>query len=332
MGNGCSSFFKVNKICSDDSTNIIMDIKDEKKDTKDTKDSIKYIDEYNNKGMYFNKHNHNKVIIRNENDINNININKSSSFSANVQKRYVFNKNELKCLNINSTNKQNEEAKNSYKENLKSENFVSFTNLVNELDLSFEPQKSSEQFEIFDRNYISVKKNYNEKMLEVINKIRKEPKSMIEDLEKILHKNNEQNKIYIENDETHENIVFNDITQDINETIDFLKKVKPISNKFNLNEELILDLKHCKNSELPLEKKVTKILIDKKKDMVKKFPKIQFFINFVKDAKIGLLYLLMKNDKKSNFRNIIFDNKYREFNVTWMRDKNNVFISFLCFS
>ena len=179
MGNGCSSFFRVNKICSEDATNIIMDIKEEKKDTKDTKDSIKYINEYNNKGMYLNKNNHNKVIIRNENDINNIN--KSSSFSAHDQKRYVFNKNEIKCLNINSSNKQNEEAKNSYKENLKSENFVSFTNLVNELDLSFEPQKSSEQFEIFDRNYIAVKKNYNEKMLEVINKRRNEPKSMIKD-------------------------------------------------------------------------------------------------------------------------------------------------------
>ena len=330
MGNGCSSFFRVNKICSEDATNIIMDIKEEKKDTKDTKDSIKYINEYNNKGMYLNKNNHNKVIIRNENDINNIN--KSSSFSAHDQKRYVFNKNEIKCLNINSSNKQNEEAKNSYKENLKSENFVSFTNLVNELDLSFEPQKSSEQFEIFDRNYIAVKKNYNEKMLEVINKIRNEPKSMIKDLEIILQKNNEQNKIYIENDETHENIVFNDITQNINETINFLKKAKPMSNKFNLNEELVLEIKHCKNSELSLEKRISKILIDKKRDMVKKFPKIQFFINFVKDAKIGVLYLLMKNDKKSNFRNVVFDDKYKEFNVTWMRDKNNVFISFLCFS
>ena len=57
-----------------------------------------------------------------------------------------------------------------------------------------------------------------------------------------------------------------------------------------------------------------------------------FFVNFVKDEKYGILYLLLKSGKNNNFRNVIFDDKYKEFNVTWMRDKNNLFISFLCFS
>ena len=117
-----------------------------------------------------------------------------------------------------------------------------------------------------------------------------------------------------------------------NETIKFLEKTKPINIKFNLNEELSIDIKSQKYSELPLEKKITKIIVDKKRDIIKSFPKVQFFINFVKDAKIGVLYLLMKNSKMSNFRNVIFDDKYKEFNVSWMRDKNNIFISFLCFS
>ena len=34
-------------------------------------------------------------------------------------------------------------------------------------------------------------------------------------------------------------------------------------NKFNLNEELVLDIKNNKNSEVPLEKRITKIILAK---------------------------------------------------------------------
>ena len=321
MGNGCSSLFKVNKICYDDATNIIVEIKEdnnvEKKESNNSKkvlnDKINFLKQKNQ--------------IKNENDIKNI-----SSLSANNPNPYLFDKNRNQ-IQLNNNNKpQYNEAKLSIKENMKSENHISFTNLVQELDFSFVPNKATEQFEIFDMNYIEVKKDYNEKMMEVINKIRNEPQSIIEDLNLLLNKNNQENKILVENDETHENIVFNDIIQDINETIKFLEKTKPINIKFNLNEELSIDIKSQKYSELPLEKKITKIIVDKKRDIIKSFPKVQFFINFVKDAKIGVLYLLMKNSKMSNFRNVIFDDKYKEFNVSWMRDKNNIFISFLCFS
>ena len=322
MGNGCSSLFKVNKICYDDATNIIVEIKEdnnvEKKESNNSKkvlnDKINFLKQKNQ--------------IKNENDIKNI-----SSLSANNPNPYLFDKNRNQIqLNNNNNKPQYNEAKLSINENMKSENRNSFTNLVQELNFSFVPNKATEQFEIFDMNYIEVKKDYNEKMMEVINKIRNEPQSIIEDLNLLLNKNNQENKILVENDETHENIVFNDIIQDINETIKFLEKTKPINIKFNLNEELSIDIKSQKYSELPLEKKITKIIVDKKRDIIKSFPKVQFFINFVKDAKIGVLYLLMKNSKMSNFRNVIFDDKYKEFNVTWMRDKNNIFISFLCFS
>ena len=156
--------------------------------------------------------------------------------------------------------------------------------------------------------------------------------SIIEDYNKMLNKNNKENLIFVENDETHENVVFNDVTQDINETVTFLKNVKPVMNKFNLNEELAMDIKMNKNSELPLEKRITKIIMNQKKEIIKKYPKVQFFVNFIKDEKMGILFLLMKNEKISNFRNVIFDDKFKEFNVTWMKDKNNIFISFLCFS
>jgi hypothetical protein len=330
MGNGCSSLFS-KKICFEDVTNIVISIKEEKeekKDTKDTKDTNKiYLSEFNNNNLVsiINK-NKNTTIIRNDNDLNNINI---SSLSANNSKNYMFNKNILK---IENEIKPNKEAKISLEGNLQSENLISFTNMVKELDMSFVLNKSSEQFQIFDMNYISVKKNYNEKMLEIINQIRNKPKSIIEDYDLMLNKNNKENLIFIENDETHENVVFNDITQDINETVNFLKNVKPVMNKFNLNEELVVDTKFNKNSELSFEKKITKIITNQKKEIIRKYPKVQFFVKFIKDEKICILFLLMKNAKISNFRNVIFDDEYKEFNVTWMKDKNNIFISFLCFS
>ena len=337
MGNGCSSLFK-KKICFEDATNIVIAIKDEneeKKEMKDTKDTNKfYHNEYNNNNLISvnNKNKNSTTIIRNDNDLNNLNnlnnIN-TSSLSANNSKNYLFNKNDIKNTN---NNKPNEEAKILVQENLQSENLISFTNMVKELDMSFVPNKASEQFQIFDMNYISIKKNYNEKMLEVINQIRNKPKSIIEDYDKILNKNNKENLIFLENDDTHENVVFNDVTQDINETVNFLRSVKPVTNKFNLNEELVIDTKNNKNTELPFEKRITKLIMNQKKEIIKKYPKVQFFVNFIKDEKIGILFLLMKNAKISNFRNVIFDDEYKEFNVTWMKDKNNIFISFLCFS
>ena len=247
MGNGCSSVFK-KKICFEDATNIVIAIKDEneeKKEMKDTKDTNKfYHNEYNNNNLIsVNNKNKNSTIIRNDNDLNNLNnlnnIN-TSSLSANNSKNYLFNKNNIKNTNNNNPN---EEAKILVQENLQSENLISFTNMVKELDMSFVPNKASEQFQIFDMNYISIKKNYNEKMLEVINQIRNKPISIIEDYDKILNKNNKENLIFLENDDTHENVVFNDVTQDINETVNFLRSVKPVTNKFNLNEELVIDTK-----------------------------------------------------------------------------------------
>ena len=337
MGNGCSSLFK-KKICFEDATNIVIAIKDEneeKKEMKDTKDTNKfYHNEYNNNNLISvnNKNKNSTTIIRNDNDLNNLNnlnnIN-TSSLSANNSKNYLFNKNNIKNTNNNNPN---EEAKILVQENLQSENLISFTNMVKELDMSFVPNKASEQFQIFDMNYISIKKNYNEKMLEVINQIRNKPISIIEDYDKILNKNNKENLIFLENDDTHENVVFNDVTQDINETVNFLRSVKPVTNKFNINEELVIDTKNNKNTELPFEKRITKLIMNQKKEIIKKYPKVQFFVNFIKDEKIGILFLLMKNAKISNFRNVIFDDEYKEFNVTWMKDKNNIFISFLCFS
>ena len=157
-----------------------------------------------------------------------------------------------------------------------------------DVELSNETTNKSKETKFKTQDYNisidnSIKTNYNQKMMEIINKIRNDPKSIIEDLELLLKKNNKEKKILIENDETHENIIFNDVEQDINETINFLKKIKHVTNTFSINDELAIDLKLHKISEIPLEKKITKIIIDKKREIVRKHPKVQFFVNFVKN-------------------------------------------------
>ena len=84
--------------------------------------------------------------------------------------------------------------------------------------------------------------------------------------------------------------------------------------------------------ECPLDKKISKILMDKRKNIIEKYPGCQFFISFIKDKKLGLLFLLSQNENMSNFRNILFDNNYTEFNVTWIKERKKIFFAFLCFA
>ena len=317
MGNGCS-ILKANKICLDNSSNVVMEVLDNPEKKEEQKSQ-------NNHDL---NNNINHIVFINQKSETELSNNNKLNNNNNLDNNNN-NKDLLIKYNSNYKSKHNES---SLKDTIKNENFASFTNFLQELDIPF--NKSSEQFEVYDMYYITLENKYNEKMLDVINKLRKEPKSFIKDLDNLINKNNEENKILIENDETHENIVFNDINKEINETKNFLKKIRAINNiKFNLNQELFIDInKTYKNSDMSLEQKITKIIVDKKKEIVKKYPKIQFFVNFIKDEKIGIIYLLMNNNKISNFRNVLFDDKYKEFNVSWFKDKKNNFISILCFS
>ena len=113
MGNGCSSLFKVNKICYDDATNIIVEIKeDDNIDKKESNNSKKIL---NDKINFLKQKNQ----IKNENDINKINI---SSLSANNPNPYLFdkNRNQVQLNNNNNINVQHKEAKPPTNENMKS--------------------------------------------------------------------------------------------------------------------------------------------------------------------------------------------------------------------
>ena len=202
-------------------------------------------------------------------------------------------------------------------------------------DFSFNKFGTDDKNNIFETNYISMKDNFNEETMDYLNKIRNEPKSIIEDIDNILKDENinQFQKFQIENEDTHENIIFEDEGIALKETKNFLYNIEPIETKFNLNDDLIIDNSELdKNGETNLIKKITKILVDKRKSIIDNYPNCQFFVNFIKDIKLNILYLLSEKEDKSNFRNILFSDKFTEFNITWTKEKKNNFISFLCFA
>ena len=307
MGNGCS-VFKINKICLGTDLNAISE-----KDNLDNKIE-------NNNNMVYKKKKSNKL--------------------TSLHKKITLTSNGIKMKS--ELNKQDQEQNSSHinviqsNENSKDDNNPksNFTNLMQDLDFSFNNNKE-EQNDVFDNYYIKIKNGYNEEIIDYLNKIRNQPESIIIDIDDFLNKSQTilDDKIRIESEQTHENIIFEEGGKTLLETKNYLKSSVPVQVKFNLNEDLSIDIPESeKNIDLPLEKKITKILMNKKKTIINNYPKCQFFINFIKDKKIGLIFLLSQDENTSNFRNILFDEEYTEFNISWMKDKKKNFISFLCFA
>jgi hypothetical protein len=219
-------------------------------------------------------------------------------------------------------------------ESIKKTKTVGFSNFLND-NVSFNNFGKIDKNDVFEIHYISIKDNYNENMIDYLNQIRNDPNSILEDINNILKEENiSQNKtIRVENEETHENIIFEDEGHSLNELKNYLNKVISIPDKLNLNDELSIDVSDLeKNDGQNLNKKITKILVDKRKSIIKNYQNCQFFINFIKDEKISLLYLLSENEDRSDFRNVVFDPKYTQFNVSWTNEKKKNFIAFLCFA
>ena len=315
MGNGCSAF-KINRACIDGDLNIIME--------KDILES------QNN--------NINNIVSKNIKSTNISLMQKQMSISSNgiknqfgqIKKGYEGKLSNQSFMNIiHSQSQENIRIENNNAPNPKS----NFTNLMQDLDISFNNNNGLEQNDIFNINYINIKEQYNNEIINYLNKIRTEPKNIINDIDILLNKGkkNIDNKLEIENDETHENIILEDGGEAFIETKNFLNNINPIDSKLDLNEDLLIEISETDKNMEPLYKKIAKILENKKKNIVDNYPNCQIVINFIKDTKIGLLFLLSQ-EKSSNFRNLLFDDKYKHFNITWIKDKKNIFIAFLCFA
>lgn len=306
MGNGCSAF-KFNKACLDGDINI--------KEEEDL-------------------HNHNS-----NNNINNIVIKNKNNKKNPIKKKITISSNGINIKNENKNEQDNKGFQGNFlnlapqvQNQDNSENEIchrkskksSFTNLMEDLDISFNKNIGNEQNDVFNINYIKINEEYNNDIIDYLNKIRTEPKTIINDIDNLLNEgtNNSDNKLRLESDKTHEIINLEDGGEAFNETKDFLNNINPIETKFDLNEDLLIDISESeKNMDSPLEKKIEKIIMNKKKNIIKTYPNCQFFINFIKDIKIGLLFLLSQKGNISNFRNILFNNKFKYFNITWIKEK-----------
>ena len=318
MGNGCS-IFSIKHICNGEEFSIdnIEDNQNKNGNNNLTKDT---------------KNTENHVL--NDPNIFNVNINviaeNRSPNEINDDNSINFKNKKLSAAQINLINLDKDKI-----EDIKKTKTAGFSNFLNN-NVSFNHFGKVDKNDVFEIHYISIKDNYNESMIDYLNQIRNDPNSILEDIDNILKEENisSNNKtIRVEKEETHEYIIFEDEGHSLNELKNYLIKAISIPDKFNLNDDLSIDMSDLeKNDGQNLNKKISKILVDKRKSIIKDYQNCQFFINFIKDEKINLLYLLSENEVKSDFRNVVFDPKYTQFNVSWIDEKKKNFISFLCFA
>ena len=317
MGNGCS-IFSIKHICNGEEFSI-----DNIEDNQNKNGNNNLIKDTKN----FENH------VLNDPNIFNVNINviaeNPSPFEINDDNSINFKNKKLCAAQINLINLDKDKI-----EGLKKTKTAGFSNFLNN-NISFNKFGKVDKNDVFETHYITIKDNYNESMIDYLNQIRNDPNSILEDIDNILKEENiSHNKtIRVEKEETHEYIIFEDEGHSLNELKNYLIKAISIPDKFNLNDDLSIDMSDLeKNDGQNLNKKISKILVDKRKSIIKDYQNCQFFINFIKDEKINLLYLLSENEVKSDFRNVVFDPKYTQFNVSWINEKKKNFIAFLCFA
>jgi hypothetical protein len=342
MGNNCTNF-NINKYCIDgDNVNIKIiesdnkEEKEEEKENKNDKESIKdaenipvneIIEEQEQKEKDAeNENKEEQEEKEKEDDVLSMSQIISISNKKNKPPKNSSSNNNLETAQMNNNN-DNMALNNENKAAIKKTPTAAFTNFIQDFG-------SADKNDVFEINYISMKNNYNEEMNDYLNKIRNDPQSIIEDINNLLkeEKIDENQKIRMENEETHETIVFNDEGYALKETKNFLSKAKSVKEKFNLNDDLLIDVNELDKNETNFNKKIMKILVAKRKKIIEAYPQCQFFVNFIKDAKINLIYLLSEKEDKSNFRKVVFDPIYTQFNVSWNIEKKNNFITFLCFA
>ena len=319
MGNGCT-IFSIKHLCNGEEFSI-DNIEDKKKKNG------------NNNLTKVTKNTDNHVL--NDPNIFNVNINviaeNNSPIEFNDGNNITINNKKLSSAQISLLNLDKDKDKT---ESIKKTKTDSFSNFLNN-NISFNKFGKVDKNDVFETHYITIKDNYNESMIDYLNQIRNDPNSILEDIDNILKEENiSHNKtIRVEKEETHEYIIFEDEGHSLNELKNYLIKAISIPDKFNLNDDLSIDMSDLeKNDGQNLNKKISKILVDKRKSIIKDYQNCQFFINFIKDVKISLLYLLSENEDNSDFRNVVFDPKYTQFNVSWINEKKKNFISFLCFA
>ena len=163
---------------------------------------------------------------------------------------------------------------------------------------------------------------YNIEMLNYLNKVRNNPKSMIEEIDNI-QKNNIKvinDTEYIISDDTNEMIKLNIYMDRIIENL-YLQQPVDI---LKLNSKLKINGKH-ENIEIT-DDLINEIIITKKREIYRDFPQCIFYPAFIKDIKLSILILLTNNKIFEQ----IFNKDFTDFYVTTFNEKSNRFFTILC--
>ena len=244
-----------------------------------------------------------------------------------------INKNENNNIPINYPFKkrkiQSEKCCNKLKTMNEKSGKNNFTQLFNETinadkNLTFvSPSVTLSTTNMKENNNKIIFNNYNIEMVEYLNKLRTNPKSIIEDIDNIIANNLKKidNKEIIISDKTKEminaNISFDKVKENLNiqEPVNILK----------LNTKL--KIRSFDNLELN-DKIINEIIINKKRDILDFYPECFFYPIFIKDIKISIIFLLANN----NIKEKIFHKEFKDFYASIFNEKNNRFFSILCFA
>ena len=244
-----------------------------------------------------------------------------------------INKNENNNIPINYPFKkrkiQSEKCCNKLKTMNEKSGKNNFTQLFNEAinvdkNLTFvSPSVTLSTTNMKENNNKIIFNNYNIEMVEYLNKLRTNPKSIIEDIDNIIANNLKKidNKEIIVSDKTKEminaNISFDKVKENLNiqEPVNILK----------LNTKL--KIRSFDNLELN-DKIINEIIINKKRDILDFYPECFFYPIFIKDIKISIIFLLANN----NIKEKIFHKEFKDFYASIFNEKNNRFFLILCFA
>ena len=146
--------------------------------------------------------------------------------------------------------------------------------------------------------------------------------------DKISNKSNSTYKIMDDNENNKYNN--NNENDNKNNNKNKIKKYKKKAKKKKININNYLDLN---------DDKIASLILQKRKEIKKKYPQNIFKMSVIKDIKNSILFQIIMeefyNEKNNNLnllKEIIFSPKYKNFAVSWTNEINRNFISILCFA
>ena len=236
-----------------------------------------------------------------------------------------FNKPQISTKNLTKKNRSKTE-KNFMSEikdskEIQNNNFTHFLNEVTNNNCNINKNTNSIGQSPSPMNRKVILTNYCNDMLNYINKIRNNPKSFVEDIDEMIKNDLKKfdDKECIVSESTNEMIKLGINLEKLKENIITQEKVEAL----NLN--IKLKLRNIGNTEIT-DSLINELVISKKREIFKIFPKCFFYPIFIKDIKINFIHLLANNKLKEK----IFYADYSEFYVTVFNEKNNRFFAILC--